>query len=126
MDGMHKRLGRTKSKSETPDCVTVRRCRICGEGDLAPILDLGRTPLANSFLSSTSEEERFYPLTLRLCRTCSLVQLGEVVSPDIMFREYPYRTASSVTVPSHFRELARYVSTLLSRSRGVRAYEVGS
>jgi SAM-dependent methyltransferase len=126
MDSRRVRRGSHSAKLESRDCVTVRRCRICGDGDLVPILDLGKTPLANSFLSTRNETERLYPLRLLLCASCSLVQLGEVVTPDLMFQEYPYRTSSSVTVPAHFQELARYLATLLRGSGRSRVYEVAS
>jgi novobiocin biosynthesis protein NovU/D-mycarose 3-C-methyltransferase len=78
-------------------------CRTCGANDLALILDLGKTPLANDFL--TPEEvpnyKTFLPLRLCVCRTCSLVQLADTVSPEVLYSHYAYVTSTSKTMDAH-------------------------
>lgn len=85
--------------------VVVRRttCRVCDATDLEPILSLGPTPLANAFLRSPDEfaAEQSYPLDLYFCHRCSLVQLLDVVSPDVLFRHYLYVTGTSTTMKAH-------------------------
>ena len=82
-------------------------CRSCGHSDLSIILSLGRTPLANALLRADQldEPEPTYPLDLAFCRNCCLVQITETVSPEVLFRDYPYFSSFSVTMLRHAEEL---------------------
>lgn len=55
-------------------------------------VDLRASPLYERFLTAAEldDMEPFYPLHVRICRSCLLVQLPEHVSPDEIFREYAY------------------------------------
>ena len=90
-------------------------CRSCGEGRLAPVLSLGRTPLANALLTTEQlqQPETTYPLELALCPDCSLVQITETVSPEKLFREYLYFSSFSDTMLRHAQTLAE--DLMLSR-----------
>ena len=103
-------------------------CRACGQGSLRGFLRLGPTPLANSFLRSPEEfaSERSYPLDVFYCETCSLVQLADVVNPEILFRDYIYVTGTSETIRNHNKEYARTVSDLLGLSGDDTVIEVAS
>ena len=82
-------------------------CRSCGHSDLTIILSLGRTPLANALLRADQldEPEHTYPLDLAFCPNCALVQITETVSPEILFRDYPYFSSFSETMLKHAEEL---------------------
>ena len=82
-------------------------CRSCGHTGLNTILSLGRTPLANALLRADQldEPEPVYPLDLVFCANCRLVQITETVSPEILFRDYPYLSSFSVTMLRHAEEL---------------------
>jgi len=86
-----------------PDIVRRTACRVCGSADLEPILSLGPTPLANAFLRSADEfrTEPQFPLDLYFCASCSLLQLLDVVNPEVMFRHYLYVTGTSTTMGEH-------------------------
>ena len=60
------------------------RCRFCGQPLIRTFVDLGMSPLCESFLSADQLDrmEPFYPLTVRVCDSCFLVQLSEYVRPD--------------------------------------------
>jgi hypothetical protein len=87
-------------------------CRGCGSDKLNLFLRLGPTPLANSFLKSPDEfgSEKKYPLDVYFCRTCSLVQLLDVIDPEILFRNYIYVTGTSDTIAEHNRKYADTVA----------------
>ena len=53
-----------------------------------PILNLGRTPLANSLLTveDIQQPEPEYPLMLVFCPNCSLVQITVTVPPEMLFQ----------------------------------------
>jgi SAM-dependent methyltransferase len=83
-------------------------CRSCGEADLATVLSLGRTPLANALLTADQldQPEPTYPLELVFCPHCTLVQITETVPPEELFCEYLYFSSFSETTVQHAGELA--------------------
>jgi hypothetical protein len=103
-------------------------CRACGGESLRPFVALGPTPLANSFLSSEEEfaSERSYPLDVYFCRNCSLVQLADVVDPEILFRNYIYVTGTSETIVKHNQQYARTIVDLLNLNGKDLVVEVAS
>jgi len=74
-------------------------------------LPLGPTPLANSFLRSEDEfaGEASYPLDVYYCHTCSLVQLLDVIDPEVLFRNYIYVSGTSDTIAAHYVQYAQAV-----------------
>jgi 2-polyprenyl-3-methyl-5-hydroxy-6-metoxy-1,4-benzoquinol methylase len=67
-------------------------CRFCGTELRHTLVDLGMSPLCESFVSldRLNQMEAFYPLHVRVCENCFLVQLEAYVSPEEIFREYAY------------------------------------
>ncbi len=84
-------------------------CRVCGSRDLVLVLDLGEMPLANAFLTAEELEapEPSYPLRLYFCRSCTLLQLLDVVSPDVLFKDYDYVTSASAPLAAHLKAFGR-------------------
>ncbi|HEY7664702.1 MAG TPA: class I SAM-dependent methyltransferase [Xanthobacteraceae bacterium] len=91
-------------------------CRSCGNAELMRVLDLGRVPLANALLTAQQleEPEDRFPLELYFCPRCALVQIGETVPPERLFRDYAYASSFSDTMVAHARAL---VEALISRRR---------
>lgn len=89
-------------------------CRSCGRSPLHPVLSLGLTPLANALLSADAvhEPEPRYPLDLAMCPGCSLVQLTEIVPPQILFADYKYLSSYSDAM---LRHSARYAEDVIAR-----------
>lgn len=75
-------------------------------------LSLGAMPLANAFLQSPEEfaTEPRYPLDVYLCEGCSLVQLVDVIDPEVLFRHYLYQTGVSSTINGHNARLAELLT----------------
>ena len=67
-------------------------CRFCGQALSRTFVDLGMSPLANSYPSpdDLDRPETFYPLHAYLCDGCLLVQLPEVQAPAAIFTDYAY------------------------------------
>jgi SAM-dependent methyltransferase len=82
---------------------TNSRCRFCGETLRFTLVDLGMSPLCESYLSpdQVNQMEPFYPLHVYVCEKCYLVQLEEYVSPEHIFREYAYFSSYAVTWLQH-------------------------
>jgi SAM-dependent methyltransferase len=83
-------------------------CRSCGSTRLAPVLDLGTTPLANALLTPEmlDQPEETFPLVLVFCEDCALAQLTESVPPGKLFSGYLYFSSFSDTMLKHAGALA--------------------
>jgi len=92
----------------------TQRCRHCGRGLEHTFIDLGMSPLCESFLTAAQlgEPETYYPLHVRVCDACWLVQLPEFVSPAHIFTEYAYFSSYSTSWVAHAK---RYCELMKSR-----------
>ncbi len=68
------------------------RCRFCHTPLHHTFVDLGMSPLCESYVSAEmiNQMEPFYPLHVYVCSECFLVQLEEFVSREHIFTEYAY------------------------------------
>lgn len=89
---------------------TRKKCAICSS-PITTVLNLGFMPLANHLLlpSELALKEKKYPLTLCFCLRCGLLQLGQIVSPDVMYKDYLYVPSNSKTLLNHFSELCEEI-----------------
>jgi SAM-dependent methyltransferase len=80
-------------------------CRFCGAALEHTFVDLGMSPLCQSFVSADhlNHMEPFYPLTVYVCGKCFLVQLLEYVAPENIFSDYLYFASYSDTWLSHVK-----------------------
>jgi SAM-dependent methyltransferase len=67
-------------------------CRFCKSPLIHTLVDLGMSPLCESYLGAEqlNQMEPFYPLHVYVCEICFLAQLEEYVSPEAIFSEYAY------------------------------------
>jgi SAM-dependent methyltransferase len=102
-------------------------CRFCG-GSLVEFVDLGMSPLCESYLTKDqlNSMEPFYPLAACVCRDCLLVQLQEYVAPKEIFSEYAYFSAYSDTWLNHARRYVETMSKRLDLGPASRVIELGS
>jgi SAM-dependent methyltransferase len=103
---------------------TLKHCRACGSAELSLVIDLGLQPLANNLLApndSVTTEPRF-PLDVRVCEKCWLMQLGFTVPPVRMFADYVYFSSFSAHMLRHAAEAAaRYTQ---EKSLGANSFVV--
>lgn len=90
------------------------RCRFCGCALAHVFVDLGMSPLCESFLSDgeLDQAERLYPLCVYVCQRCLLVQLPQYVSAAEIFSEYAYFSSYS---ESWLRHARRYCQRMIER-----------
>jgi SAM-dependent methyltransferase len=83
--------------------LTQANCRFCGSRLRHTFVDLGMSPLCESYLTAQqlNQVEPFYPLHAYVCESCFLVQLQEYVSPNEIFSEYAYFSSYSDTWLQH-------------------------
>ena len=77
---------------KTNDNLGNGRCRFCQTPLHHTFVDLGMSPLCESYVSAdmVNQMEPFYPLHVYVCTECFLVQLEEFVSREHIFTEYAY------------------------------------
>ncbi len=103
-------------------------CRVCDRKRLVKVLSLGPTPLANAFLEQhqTRDAEVYYPLDAYLCRDCGLLQLLDVVAPEILFKDYVYVSSTSPVFIAHFPNFAEEAFSRFSLNRNSFVVDIGS
>ena len=89
-------------------------CRFCGAKLNHTFVNLGMSPLANSYIKSEDLDkgEKFYPLHTYVCEKCFLVQLEEFESPEKIFSDYAYFSSYSNGWLKHSEE---YVNMIIKR-----------
>ena len=104
------------------------RCRSCGAALSHEVVDLGMSPLCESFLPADQLDamERFYPLRLLVCAECCLVQLREYVSPDEIFTEYAYFSSFSDSWVRHALAYCEAMRDRLGLGASSRVVELAS
>lgn len=90
------------------------RCRACDREGMDIFLSLGPQPLANALPDSVDafEAEAHYPLDVAFCDGCGLVQIPDVIDPEVLFGHYLYVTGVSSSIHAHN---ARYAEDVISR-----------
>jgi hypothetical protein len=94
--------------------VSAPSCRHCGAVLTHTFLDLGMSPLCESYLSADqlNRMEPFYPLHAFVCAKCFLVQLQEYVNPEAIFSEYAYFSSYAESWLAHARN---YTDQMIAR-----------
>jgi NDP-4-keto-2,6-dideoxyhexose 3-C-methyltransferase len=82
-------------------------CRICGDADLQPVIDLGEQALTGRFPKPDEPDPPRVPLVVVRCTQCGLVQLRHSVATSMMFGEnYGYRSGINSTMRTHLSAIA--------------------
>ena len=89
-------------------------CRFCDATLKHTLVDLGMSPLCESYVSEErkNQMEPFYPLHVYVCERCFLAQLDEFVSPEHIFTEYAYFSSYADSWVEHAR---KYVEMMIER-----------
>ena len=107
---------------------TGPHCRFCRAPLTATFVDLGMSPLCESFVpaDALNRMEAFYPLHVRVCEECFLVQLDEYVTPDTIFTEYAYFSSYSDSWVEHARQYVNRMADRLQLGPSSRVFEIAS
>ena len=90
--------------SEGPS-MSYPRCRLCSAELRHTFVDLGMSPPCESYLTAAQLDaaEKFYPLHVRVCESCLLVQLPAYIAPEDVFSDYAYFSSYSDSWVAHAR-----------------------
>lgn len=103
-------------------------CRFCSGTSMISFVDLGLTPLSNSFISKQKAitYETFYPLHAYVCPACHLVQLEQFESPQHIFNDYVYFSSYSDSWLRHARRFAEEMSAAFALDSRSKVVEIAS
>jgi hypothetical protein len=103
-------------------------CRFCGSILQHTFVDLGMSPLCESYVKADqlNHMESFYPLHVYVCEYCFLVQLQEYVAPDNIFREYAYFSSYSDTWLQHAKAYTDMMMERFKLHGGSQVIEIAS
>jgi hypothetical protein len=113
----------------TPTSTTLAKCQICGSEHLSPVLFLGFIPPVNTMppVGSVAEEQTAYPLELRRCEDCTLVQIGLEVDQEVLFPySYPYLSGSTRILRENFANLYSEIKPLMNLGPDDFIVDIGS
>ena len=98
-------------------------CRFCKSPLRYTLVDLGMSPLCESYLTADQldQMEPFYPLKVYVCSECFLAQLEEYVRPEDIFTEYAYFSSYSDSWLQHARS---YTDLMIERFKLGKEHQV--
>src|SRR3989344_4960083 len=109
-------------------CKKITNCRTCKKKLLVKVLTLGPTPLANAFLTreQVDQPELYFPLDVYFCEDCSMLQLGHVISSELLFGNYVYVSSTSPVFVKHFEDFAADTYERFSLNSDSLVIDIGS
>src|SRR5574337_236184 len=104
------------------------KCRFCNAYLNQIFVDLGKSPLANSYLTQEmiNKTEPFYPLCTFVCNQCLLVQLEEFESAKNIFSDYAYFSSYSDSWLRHASDYVRMVTERFGFNKESEIIEIAS
>jgi SAM-dependent methyltransferase len=102
-------------------------CRLCGGRSFEEVLPILPSPIGDAFLKKSElRDQDCYPLATYLCLGCGHLQNLDVVDPEVLFRDYTYRTSASMGLVEHFRQYAAAVWKNIGLKNNDLVVEIGS
>lgn len=110
------------------DVIHRDTCRLCGSKSLELVLPIRPSAIGDAFVPAArlNEKQGVYSLDTYLCRDCGHLQNIDIVNPDILFRDYIYRTSISLGLVEHFRKYAASVIEKIGVPKDALVVEIGS
>jgi SAM-dependent methyltransferase len=108
--------------------MSAATCRLCDGQLTETFVDLGMSPLCESYVPEDRLDgpETFYPLHVRICSACLLVQLPAYVSGEDIFSDYAYFSSYSDSWVAHAKRYADEMTERLRLGAGSLVAEVAS
>jgi hypothetical protein len=103
----------------------IRRCRSCGSTSLTPILKLGNLYISD-FVEDKEAPRGKAPLELVLCENCSLLQLKHTTNPELLFRQYYYRSSQNPIMVEALRDVAIKAQKYVTLKDGDAVIDIGA
>ena len=104
------------------------QCRSCGTPLEHTFVDLGMSPMANSYIKpeQLNRMEPFYPLHVYVCAKCWLVQLEQFATPHDIFSDYAYFSSFSDSWVAHARAYVDMIAERFRLNQSAKVVEIAS
>lgn len=107
----------------------ITSCQTCGSTQLESVIFLAFLPSVNimSPIGVPHDKEQWFPAEMLRCAECTLVQLGYVADPALIFPpEYPYTSGTTKILRENFADLYRNVQPLVGLTAEDLVIDIGS
>ncbi|MFG6353011.1 MAG: methyltransferase domain-containing protein, partial [Oscillospiraceae bacterium] len=103
-----------------------QHCRFCGHELKHTFADLGLSPLSNEYLKQADLDrgQMFYPLNVKVCGQCFLVQAAQHQRPEQIFGDYQYFSSYSGSWLAHCKAYVDQIVPRLSLGADSRVLEI--
>ena len=103
-------------------------CRLCDSEQFDLVMPILPSPIADAFVELEKKEQTqpLISLDLYQCHDCGHVQNRDIVNPDLLFRDYTFRTSSSRGLVEHFRQYAEEITNDFNLPPKSLVLEIGS
>mgnify|MGYP000097258924 CR=1 FL=1 len=84
-------------------------CRVCSSNNIETVVKLNDTPLEDQFVDKANKhnEQRAFPLELAICKDCGYMHLPHIVSPEVSYVDYLYKSSTTPGLGSHYDQYAK-------------------
>jgi len=109
----------------------VKKCRVCNNTDLVPVIDLGNQYLSSVFPENLAYRKKAekYPLDLVLCKktkdTCGALQLAHFINLDSMYELYPYSSSTNSSMVGILKDVVDSAIPLVQLERDDLILDIG-
>lgn len=125
---MTEKMDMAGKKDESAHVTRREQCRLCGSRSFELVLPILPSAIGDAFVSKAQLDEKqgVYSLDTYLCLDCGHLQNLDIVDPEILFRNYTYKTSASLGLVEHFRKYAAAVTASLGTPKDSLVVEMGS
>jgi len=102
-----------------------KSCRSCDSRELEDVLSLGMTYISDFIPLQAPETGPRSPLELALCQDCSLLQLRHTANPDLLWKQYWYRSGTNETMRAALAEITAQAEQRVPLQRGDLVLDIG-
>lgn len=113
----------------------LKKCKICGNTNLKNVLFINEQYISATFVKTNKDNNLTKirtPLTLVLCSqnekqdNCGLLQLLEITEPDLLYRQYFYRSATNDTMRKDLKDVVDKVNEIVNIQNNDIVVDIGS
>ena len=106
----------------------IKKCRVCYSKNLVEVIKIKEQFLSPTFVKENVDiiSKLKVPHTLVLCSDCSLLQLKETVNPDLLYKNYFYRSATSDTMRRDLKKVVVDINRKVDLFKGDNIVDIGA
>lgn len=101
-------------------------CRVCNSSELFTGMHLGNLPIANELALNPDSRADLFDLTMKICSSCGLGQVGEDILPKRLFSDYRYMSSISSMFVEHAKSFVENILPSIDKNSGEWVLEIAS